>query len=56
MKTIKDIKDKLEQHNEIRNFLNTNIEDGDAFIFQDGFISALEWVLEIDEVNNDRQN
>lgn len=56
MRIEKEIKNKLKQHNEIRNFLNTNIEDGDAFIFQDGFISALEWVLEIDEAEDDRQD
>lgn len=50
MKTKQEIKYKLKQHNKIRNFINPDIEDGKAFIFQDGFISALKWVLEIEEV------
>ena len=52
MKTKQKIEDKLKQHNEIRNFINPSLEDGKAFIFQDGFISALKWVLEDSEVLN----
>ena len=53
MKTKQEIEDKLKQHNKIRNFINPSTEDGKAFIFQDGFISALKWVLEIDEAENE---
>lgn len=53
MKTKKEIENRLKQHTEIRNFINPNIEDGKAFVFQDGFISALKWVLEIYEVENE---
>lgn len=53
MKSKEEIENKLKQHNEIRNFINPDIEDGKAFVFQDGFISALKWVLEIYKVENE---
>ena len=52
MKIKQEIEEKLKQHNKIRNFINPSMEDGKAFIFQDGFISALKWVLEDSEVLN----
>ena len=55
MKTKQEIEEILKQHNKIRNFINPSMEDGKAFIFQDGFISALKLVLEIDEVENEIQ-
>ena len=54
MKTKQEIEEILKQHKKIRNFINHSMEDGKAFIFQEGFISALKLVLEIDEVENAR--
>lgn len=46
MKSKEEISRKLKTHKEIRQFINPKIEDGKDFAFQEGFISALEWVIE----------
>ena len=46
MRTEQEIRETLKNHKEIRSFINPKIEDGKAFVFQEGFISALEWVIE----------
>lgn len=46
MKSKEEISRKLKTHKEIRQFINPKIEDGNAFAFQEGWINALEWVLE----------
>ncbi len=46
MRTEEEIKEKLKEHQEVRDFINPSIEDGKAFVFQEGFINALKWVLE----------
>ena len=45
MKTEEEIREILEEHKKVRDLINPASEDGEAFIFQEGFISALTWVL-----------
>lgn len=46
MRTEEEIKEKLKEHQEIRDFLmNPFISPSKAFVFQEGFINALKWVL-----------
>ena len=49
MKTKREIKNKLKEHDEIRSFINSNMDDGEVLIFQDGFMAALKWVLDNSE-------
>ena len=53
MKTIEEIeiviRQKLKEHKDVRDFINPSIEDGKAFVFQEGFIAALESVIDLIE-------
>lgn len=47
MRTEEEIRKKLKEHQEVRDFLmNPFISPSKAFVFQEGFINALRWVLE----------
>ena len=39
------IRQKLQEHKDVREFINPPIEDGKAFVFQEGYIAALESVI-----------
>lgn len=43
------IRQKLKEHKDVRDFINPSIEDGKAFVFQEGYIAALESVIDLIE-------
>lgn len=50
MRSKDEIENTLKEHKTVRDLIKpgSDGEEGLAFVFQDGFIRALEWVLEIE--------
>lgn len=50
MRSKEEIENTLKEHKTIRDLIKpgSGDEEAFAFVFQDGFIKALEWVLEIE--------
>ena len=43
------IRQRLKEHKDVRDFINPSIEDGKIFVFQEGYIAALESVIDLIE-------
>jgi len=43
------IRQRLKEHKDVRDFINPLIEDGKIFVFQEGYIAALESVIDLIE-------